>query len=186
MEQNNVHTRIILEMLGAPKEYIEKTLKDYVAKLKNEGFIISKENYEEAVPQDKLFSTFAELEITFKNLQELLNFCFEALPSSVEILEPTTMTLQSATLTGFLNDLQARLHDADMIVKSVRAHNKILDTNALAVFHNFILHILNQAPRTLHELATVVGAQANELKPFLNKLIENNKIQFNGNTYLPL
>lgn len=185
MEANKIHARVILEMLGAPKDYIEQTMKNYVAKLKKEGITITKEHYEEAQPADKLFSTFAELEITFKHLQELLSFCFAALPSSVEILEPATLTLSAPTLTGFLNDLQARLHDADMIIKSVRAQSKILDNNATAVFQNFIINLVKQQPQTKETLSTIVGVEQKELEPFLKKLIETKKIIFNGTHYLP-
>ncbi len=181
--EHQIQARVILEMLGAPKEYIEQTMKNYVIKLKKEGLTITKEDYAEAQPADKLFSTFAELEITFKHLQELLSFCFAALPSSVEILEPATLAITAPTLTGFLNDLQARLHDADMIVKSVRAQNKILDNNTTAVFQNFITHILKQEPQTIDSISNTTGVTIKEIEPFLKKLVETKKIMFNGTHY---
>ncbi len=183
MEQKTIYARIILEMLGAPKQYIEQTLKDYVAKIKKEGTDIKKEKYEEATPQDKLFSTFCELEIKFKNLTELLAFCFEALPSSVEILEPIELQINAPQLSGFLNDLQARLHEADLIIKSVHAQNKIIDSNTFAVLNNFIVYILKDSSKTIEELSEKTGIIPKELKPFLKKLEENKKITFDGTKY---
>ena len=100
-----IHVRTILEMMGAPKEYIEKTLKDYIEKLKKDLNIV-KEDYEEAKEQGKMFSAFCELEIKFKDILELLDFCFEALPSSIEILSPENLSYKSNDFTDFLNDLQ--------------------------------------------------------------------------------
>lgn len=178
-----IQTKIILEMLGAPKEYIEQTMKDYVTKIKQEGVQVKKEKYEEAQPAERLFSTFAELDIDFKNLKDLLDFCFEALPSSVEVITPIEMQINARDLTGFLNDLQARLHETDMIVKTSRAHNKILESNTTAVFHNFITFALKQEPKTIEELAQTTGVTTKEIKPFLNKLVENNKIKLEGTKY---
>src|SRR3989338_5648551 len=183
MESKQIYARFILEILGAPKEYIEQTLKEYVAKLKKEGVEIKKEKFEEAKPADKLFSTFAEIEAQFQDINDLLSFCFEALPSSVEIIEPLELKINAPQLTGFLNDLQARLHEADLIIKSTEAHNKILDLNATAVFNNFVTHLLKQGPKTEQELAEETGTTAKELKPFLKKLEQNNKIKFDGTIY---
>ena len=183
MDKTPLSTRVILEMLGAPKTYIEQIMKDYVQKIKKEGLAIKKEKYEDATPQDKLYSTFAELEIEFKDAPELLTFCFEALPSSVEILEPTSIFLKSYDLTAFLNDLQARLHEADLIIKSVHAQNKILDKNTTAVFHNFLLYLIKQEPKTPQELSQITGIQEKDLEPFLKHLTNERKITQNGTLY---
>lgn len=180
MDGKKLLVRVILEMLGAPMDYIEQTLKDYVVKLKTDGLVVKKESYAEAKPQDKLFSTFVELEIEFKDLDALLVFCFEALPSSVEILEPVVLSINAHELTGFLNDLQARLHEADMIIKTSRAHNKILDLNTSAVFQNFLLFALKQGSKSLDELSVCVGVSVKELEGFVNKLVEAKKIKPDG------
>ena len=169
-----IHIRAILEMLGGPKEYIEQTLKDYVNKLKKELNIV-KEEYAEAKPQDKMFSTFVELEIKFKDTLKIIDFCFEALPSSVEILSPEDLHFKSNDLTDFLNDLQGRLHEADMVVKSVRAQNKVLDMNATAVLQNFIKHLCKE-PKTSEELSPFIGLEPKNVKAFVDNLIKKGVI----------
>jgi len=177
MEDKKVVTRVILEMLGAPKDYIESTMKNYVAKLKKEGINILVEVYEEAIPQGKLFNTFAELEIKFNNLKQLLDFCFDAMPSSVEILDPIEFKINANEMSDFLNDLQARIHQSDMIVKTVNAQKTLLDRNALAVFQNFIIHQLKSEAKSIDELATPMGINPDDLNPFVERLIEQNKVK---------
>ena len=43
-----IEIRAIIEMLGAPKEHIEATLKEYVENLKKDGVKINNETYAEA------------------------------------------------------------------------------------------------------------------------------------------
>ncbi|MBD3361616.1 hypothetical protein GF358_02365 [Candidatus Woesearchaeota archaeon] len=176
-----IHTRAILEMLGAPKEYIEKTLKEYIQKLKKD-LKITKEEYEEAKPQGKMFSTFAELEIKFTNPNQMLDFCFEALPSSMEILAPEEMNFKSNDMSDFLNDLQSRLHEADMVVKSVRAQNKVLDNNATAVLQNFIKFLCKE-PKTSEEMSPYIGLSSKDVKAFADKLVEKGVIQEQNGKY---
>ncbi len=172
----NIRAKTIVEMLGVPKEHVEATLRGYIKKLRNNGLQIISEDFAEATEQGKLFSAFAELEVRFNSLTQLLDFCFDAMPSSVEILEPDELAVPSREFTSFINDLQARLHEADMLIKGMTAQKKILDTNAINVFNNFILHLLKQGSKRIDELSEPVGISKEELKPFLQKLLEQNII----------
>lgn len=180
----SIRCRAIIEMLGAPKEYIDKTLRDYIAKIKNEGAQIVAEKYEAAVPQDKLFSNFVEIEVLFDKPTQLLSFCFESMPSSIEIVEPDALALPGFELTGFLCDLQARLHEADMIVKTLNAKNTTLNTNLTNVFFNFIKFALSTGPKAHGELASILGVGEKELLPFLKELLTSNKIKAEDGKYL--
>lgn len=177
--------RFIIEMMGAPPEHIEKTLKGYIEKLKNAGLQVTKEQYAkpEKPPEVKLWSVFVELEAKFKDLAELMGFCFDAMPSSVEIIEPEQLTLGAKDLGDFLNDLQARLHQTDMTIKTLRAQQKLLDQNAVTIFHNFVRSLLKGKAQSCDELARQVGIKPTELQPFLDSLLQGNKIVREGDVY---
>ncbi len=171
-----VLARAIIEMLGGPADYIFKTLKDYIITQKEGGLKVIKEEYHEPIQQEKLFSAFVELDLSFKDVNAVLSFCFECMPSSIEIYEPEKLFVPLQQFNGFLNDLQARLHDADMIVKTVRAQNTMLDNNAVAILQNFIVSLLKDKPRTIEEISTIVGIKLIQLRPFIDKLVEQNKL----------
>lgn len=183
MEQQGIVARCILDILGAPKEHIEKALKDHVEKLKKEGLKIVIEKYEPAQPQDKLFTTFAELQIEFKGAQELLDFCFDSLPSSVEIISPERITLEMQDLTALLNDFQAKLHHADMMLKGIQAQKEVLDRNAINIFHNFIKFACTTKPHTIEDLSKLLGVQPQELTPFAEHLVRKGIIKKEGDKY---
>lgn len=178
----SVLARVIIEMLGAPQNYITKTMQDYVDKLKQTHTVL-KTDIADAEPQGNVFSIFAELEIKFQDLPSLFDFCIESMPSSVEVVEPEHFTLSLDKLNAFLNDLQARLHEADAIIKTERTRQQLLDMNTLNVFRRFLLHVIEQGPKSASEISHYVGVHPRELAPFLNKLVEDKKLKKDGEIY---
>ena len=59
-------------------------------------------------------------------VENLIGFCFDFMPSSIEILEPNNLSMEIQEIGDLLNDLLARLHKYDMALKSIRAQNIIL------------------------------------------------------------
>ncbi len=170
MEQK-LTVRAIIEMLGAPKEYIELTLKNYVEKLKQEGLQITSVDCVPAEQKEKFFSVFAELEILFAKPKELLDFCFDSMPSSIEIIEPVNVQMTGAELSDLLNDLQAHLHDTDLYVKNARARQELLDKNAFNVLRNFVKFALRSGPQTCEQLSEVTGINVPELFKILDTMV---------------
>ena len=177
--------RAIIEMLGKPKAHIEKTLHDYVQKLKDDKIKIQKEKFEEPKPQGELFSVFVELEIQFKSFNEVMDFCLTSLPSSIEIIDPDPLAISAHDLTASLTDLQGHLHEVDMLIKDLRAKGELIDRNAIALFRNFIVHLVNQKPHTLVELSKILGIGEKELRPFLDRMVEMNLVLPDGDLYKP-
>ena len=129
-EKQHIRCRTIIEVLGKPKEHVKKTIKDYVEKIKQDpDLIILKEDFANTKQQDKLWSTFAELEMVIKGIPRLIGFCFDYMPSSLEIIKPDELTLNNRVIANFLNDLQARLHSMDMIIKQLKNENLFLRKN---------------------------------------------------------
>ena len=174
--------RIIIEMLGAPQDYITKTMHGYIEKLKG-SYKVLKSEISDAEPKEQVFSLFAELEMQFKDLQSLIDFCFESMPSSVEIVEPSEFVFKLDKMNAFLNDLQSRLHEADAIIKGERTKQQLLDINTTNIFKRFILHLVEKGPKTAGEISHYIGVKPNELTPFLNKLVKDKKMKKDGENY---
>src|SRR3989338_2372750 len=105
----HIRCRTIIEVLGKPKEHVESSIKDYVEHIKKDSeLVILKEEFSEIKEQGKLWSQFVELELVVKGTNKLIGFCFEYMPSSIEIIKPESLDMSNAELASFLNDLQAR------------------------------------------------------------------------------
>jgi hypothetical protein len=174
--------RIIIEMMGAPKEHLEETLRKFVEKVRKNHEVVS-EDLAEPKPHEKLFTNFVELEMRFKKIEDLLNFCFEAMPSSIEILEPVSMKLDAGELSGYLNDMQERLHTLDMSLKNLKSEQQVLQTNAEALFKNLIILSLKQGPKKLTDLSRDAGIDEKHIKPLLKSLLDKKLIKEDDGTY---
>lgn len=122
-------TRIVIEVAGFPKEHIEEVMKKIVEKIKENFEVTKSEIFDIVELKDKMagfWSIFSEMEIKFEDINTITIFCFEYMPSSIEILEPEELKFESSMITGFLNDVLARLHEYDMVVKNLQAENMMM------------------------------------------------------------
>lgn len=178
IEEGFMRVRAIVEMLGAPKEYIVKTLKTYVKKIgENKETIVLKEKYAKPRKQEKLFSIFVELEMLVKDASTLAFFCFDYMPASIEIIEPEKFTYNARDFANFFNDMQARLHRLDMVIKNLTAKASVLEKNAGLLLRNNLLILLKEKDKGLDELAKGSGIPPRQLAPFLERLIREGWIK---------
>ena len=183
-EKTHVRCRTIIEILGKPKEHVEKTMRMYVDKIKQDSeLIFLNVNFSDAEEKDKLWAAFVELEMIVKGIPKLIGFFFDYMPSSIEILKPEEFAMKASTIQDFVNDLQARLHTVDMIVKKQKNENDFLKRNMNAAIRNIILMSLAKNELDKEYLSKITGIKENELDIFLKKLIEEKKIREENNIY---
>lgn len=120
-------TKAIIEIVGSPKEHVERVIKEIVERIKNEQKIIRFQIFE-AQERDKLFFSFTEIELDFENFEKLAGFCLDYFPSSIEILEEK-VDVKREELENTLNDLLAKLHQYDMVIKNMEAEIILLKKN---------------------------------------------------------
>jgi len=183
-EKTHIRCKVIIEILGKPKEHAEKTLKLYVDKIKqDEELAVLNVKFSDAVEKDKLFAIFAEIEMVVKGVPKLIGFCFDYMPSSIDILKPEEFTMEARTINDFINDLQARLHSVDMIVKQQKNENVFLRKNMNTAVRNVILVSLAKNKLDKEHLTKITGIKGEELNIFLKKLVEEKKIKEENNIY---
>ena len=183
-EQTHIRCKIIIEVLGKPKEHIEKTIRTYVDKIKDDSnLIVLKSEFADAQEKGDLWATFVELELIIKGIPKLIAFCFDYMPSSVEILKPEEFSMKKSTVEDLLNDLQARLHQVDMIVKQQKIENEFLKHNLNKSASNTILISLAFGNLDKEKISKITGIPDKELEIFLDKLIKENKISKENEIY---
>ena len=183
-EQTHIRCKIIIEILGKPKDHVEKTLRKYIDKINNDSdLIILNSNFSEAVEKEKLWATFSELDMIIKGIPKLIAFCFDYMPSSIEISKPDEFIMKKSTVEDLMNDLQARLHQVDMIIKNQKNENEFLKQNMNKVVSNVILISLASGNMDKENLSKVTGVPDKELNIFLDNLIKENKMRKENNIY---
>jgi hypothetical protein len=171
--------RSILEIVGKPKEHIEQTMDMYIDKIKKDRNlkIISIDKPEAESHEKDLFSVIAELEIKAKTAGDLMLFCYEYMPGSVEILEPGELIYKAHEFTGFINDIQSKLHKVDMLVKNLSAENQVITKNGTQLMKNIVLISLESGPRSLTEISKMCGMPEEHINKFVKIHIKENRIK---------
>jgi len=183
-EQTHIRCKVIIEVLGKPKEHVEKSIRDYVDKIKKDPeLVVMNADFSEAEEKEKLFAVFVELDIVIKGMPKLIGFCFDYMPSSIEITKPEEFAVKKSTIENFINDLQARLHNVDMIVKKQKNENTFLKKNLGKAVSNTILLSLATGGMTMENLSRATGIAEKELKVFLDDLIREDKIKKEDDMY---
>src|SRR3989344_5922646 len=136
-----IRTIMIIEIAGKPAEHVRKSLEDYVMVLNNvkdikvnsikvsEAKKIENSSPDEKKPKkgEEMFTCFAEVDFEIETFSRLSEVMFDFMPSSVEVIEPSSFNLGTSEVTGLLNNISGRLHRYDEISKI--AHARILQLN---------------------------------------------------------
>ncbi len=194
IEEGWIQCRIVLEIVGKPKEHVEKTMKGVIEKVKKEkdmkvldAHIADVKKRETGAKEEgmikEMWATFAEVEIIFKDLIKITYFCFEYMPASIEILEPQSLKLKAIGLSEYFNDLQLRLHQVTMVAKQLSSKSMFLEKNLQGLLTNFVLVVLTGNEMTSDQLAKITGLEKERLEDFLDKLVDENKVEMAGEKY---
>lgn len=179
-EKGHLTARTIIEILGKPQGHVEETIRQVVENVRTrDGTELLKEHIAEPKQVEGLWSVFAELEVLFKSFEDLGGFCFDFMPSSVEILEPENLPLRNNDISALLNDLLAGLHSLDMATKNTKVQATILKQNNEALLKNLVLVALHYNTYPLKELAGVVGVKELQLAPYLTRYMDEGLIEQN-------
>ena len=180
----HIRCRAIIEVLGKPKEHVEEAIKEYVNHIKEDTDLVAlKEDFSDIREQGNLWSKFVELDIVIKGTAKLIGFCFQYMPSSLEVIKPEHLIFSNTELSNFLNDLQARLHSVDMVVKQQKTENEFLKLNLNKIIGNAIIISLRLTSMNLSQLSKITGIAEKELEIFVGKLIEEKKIKKEEDVY---
>ncbi|PIN70710.1 hypothetical protein COV93_00430 [Candidatus Woesearchaeota archaeon CG11_big_fil_rev_8_21_14_0_20_43_8] len=186
LEKGAVLARLVVELLGKPKEHINETLRLVVQRMKDEEDIhlIKEEVYEAEFRDDsQMFSAFVELEVLAENIPSLIGLCFFYMPSSIEIVEPSHIHLQCSDITDLFNDLMGKLHKLDMTTKNLRAEN---DSHKIAMgkLLKSSIKAIVEKERTAKEVADILTIPEDQAKSILEHMEKEEKsIVRKGNRY---
>jgi len=183
VDKGMILARVIIEVLGAPKEYVEEAIQlvvDRVHKIKDAD-VISESTYE-AEEKGKLFSTFSELEVWFKDMDQIIKFMFEFTPSSVEILQPTEILLNCNIVSGLCNDFLLKMHELGLKLKDLAAKTQLLQNNADALVRNLFKLALDK-PRKLEDISSVTGIPKENAEAILGNFEKVGLVEKKGDNY---
>lgn len=184
LERGAIRTIITLEVVGKPQKHVEDALKLYVDNLKKDSRItFIKEDFGEAIEEEGLWSTFAELEVVVNELSTLVWVCINFSPASIEILEPSEKVLSAAEITAWINDLLSKLHEVSGVHREVLQKNASLNESLNALIKNAIITALSQGPQDAKAISKQLGIHHDQLEPFFKHLVERGRVKKKKDLY---
>lgn len=113
--------RAIIEVIGYPESHVNEVTEKVLEKLKSEeGILILKNNTTKAEKvKDTIHASMIEVELKINDYPKLVHFCYDYLPSSLEIIDAEKIAVPVREFTNGLNDLLAKLHQYNLTVTSL-------------------------------------------------------------------
>ena len=178
--------RAIIEVLGKPKEYVEKSLNEFLDNLKKDKkYTLINNDISEPKQHDgsELWAVFSEVELETDLPQHIVSFCFDFMPSMLEIIEPEKLRMESAEMSNFLNDLQAKLHSVDMLAKQLKMENDSLKSGISSLMNNYLTMLLKQNNLSSEQLSKFTGVNKDRLEEFLDQMIDSGRVDLKEGIY---
>lgn len=180
-----IHARVMFEIIGNPKEHIEKAIKLVIEDIKKKSNIeFLKEDYGEAEQtNDNLWGVYCESEILTQNLTWLGWVAFNYSPAFIEILEPTKFTFNDKEISDFINDFIGHIHSINQQLVQMRNENYALLKNMNAMTRNAVLNALGIQEKTYEEIGKNVGVKGKDILPVLEAMIKEGRLVRNGDKF---
>jgi len=86
-------------------------------------------------------------------------------------------------INNLLNDFATRVHETEKNVKILQSNITLLNKNSIELLRNFIRFIVRSGSTSIQGISDKIGIATNELKPFLDRMIEDNQLTRSDNVY---
>jgi hypothetical protein len=173
-----IYARLIFEIFGKPKENVDTAIKLLVENLKEkEDLKIIVEKYFDAEEKENMWSNFVELELLSKNMDSFLGLIVDFLPSSIEILEPEKVNINSNEIAGVLNDLTVKLTHMSNEYQKSSLESAFLKKKLNTLVSVMIIRTVEKDEKSLKDISEETRIEEQDLKPFIDDLVKNGKIE---------
>lgn len=135
MSEKEIRARMSVELIGTPAELLPKMLEKMMVKFKErEGVKVLREEFLEPKPVgEKIYSSFVDVECNVNNIETLLGLVIDFAPSSIEIVEPEEVIMNTNEFQAIVNDLVAELRRVDTQMKQISMQNFALNQRIKAL-----------------------------------------------------
>lgn len=181
-----IRATVLFEIAGNPKKHVEDTLKLYLDNIsQDESIITLKEDLEEAIniEDQGVYSTAAEVDYLIYGLDKLTWFAFNFMPASIEVSDPGELTFSDKDFNNWMNDLLAKLHEVNTAHTGLKTEHQALVKNLNAAIRNNIFLAVDAGASAAEEIGKKAGMSAENVKKFLDKMVEEGKLSVKDGRY---
>jgi hypothetical protein len=119
-----IEARLMIEVLGKPKEVLVKTLDKVVETINERYKVMHKEVMKpKKIKNTDMYSTILEIEVSFNKFEDLFSCVLDFGPTFVEILEPKEIVMRGIEVQNALSDLISKLHVMSKLIERLTIEN---------------------------------------------------------------
>ena len=168
----------LFEIIGNPKEHVKKSMDLVVKNISDNPDIevVDSDLGEPEEVQGDLHGCFWDADLLVKKLDTLSWLCFNFMPASIEVKEPSKLSMTDKNFSDFMNDLLASMHESNQKFIETTNMNKHLQRNINAILRNAILVALREDTLSSDEIGKLIGISGDQIIPVLDALIKENRI----------
>ncbi|MBN2142967.1 hypothetical protein JW711_06590 [Candidatus Woesearchaeota archaeon] len=178
LKKGGVLAQVSFEVIGTPKEHVEKAMHDYIANLKKDHqiHILSVEYGEPEETEGKLWGTFADTEMLVESLDKFNWLCVNFMPATIDIIAPEELKFKDKDLTNWFNDLLAKLHEVSTSYRQLSTKEEVFVKSMNQMIHNAVL-LATEHHHTSEEISKKLGIDLDNLKHFLDVNVKKGKVE---------
>ena len=110
-----------MEVIGYPEDHVNTVATKVLEKLKKEQGITA---LQQSLPKaekvkNTIFAAMLEVELKVNDYAKLLHFCYDYLPSNLEIVGTEKVTIPVREFSNGLNDMLGKLHQYNLTINSL-------------------------------------------------------------------
>lgn len=184
IKKGAILSQVSFEVIGSPKEHIEKTIRGFVNNIKNDSQItfLNEEFGEPEKTEGNLWGVYADTEMLVDSLDKFIWLCVNFMPASIEIIAPEELRFKEKELTNWLNDLLAKLHEISHTVRQSNLYKDAISKGMNALIQNTIF-LATEHYHKPGEIGKKLGIPEKQLQPFFDALVKNGKLEKKGSKY---
>lgn len=174
LDEGYIQVKILFEVVGNPKEHIDKTvvlLKDKIEK--EDGLkIINSEIGEAEEAGEGLFGAFLDCEMLVKNFYRLSYLAFNYMPANIDVIAPSKFEFKDGDMSTFFGDLLALLHETN--ARHVDSNSKLtgMQRNFNALVQNSVFKILESDGLDAASIGEPLGLKTEYIMPYLEDMVK--------------
>ncbi|HOI18820.1 MAG TPA: hypothetical protein PLX15_03065 [Candidatus Woesearchaeota archaeon] len=184
-EDGWIECNATLQMVGKPKEYLLESMNKIIEGIESEDkkYIIFEKEFFDGDNKENFFTCVCELKMLFSKPLDIIDFSFDYMPSTIELIEPANISFNSADFSAFINEMLIKNHDLNMLSKTLSEQGKRLFATQDALLKNITFLSIIYGEKSLKEISKNAGVDEKFMENHLNKMVEENTLVKNGDEY---
>lgn len=184
-EDGWIECNVTMQMIGKPKDYLVESMNKIIDGIKSEEkkYAIFETQFFDGDNKENFFTYFCEIKMLFSKPLDIIDFSFDYMPSTIELVDPPNISFSSADFSSFINEMLIKNHDLNMLTKTLSEQGKRLFATQDALLKNITFQSIIYGEKSISKIARNAGVDEKFMENLLNKMVEENTLVKNGDEY---